>query len=822
MTIPANTSQRYSLAEVFSVWNKSAQDILNTTLEGDPREKYKQPDHPQPIYHVELHPHESHKLGATPHDALVADSLSGLSLNSPPAPAPAPATTASALVPPSMIQWHYIDHNKVEQGPFSGDMMAEWWAGGFLNLDLNIRRKEDTAYMTIQDLCQATGNFSAPFLVPLAANTAPAVAPAAPPPAPPLASPLTADLNQAPTGGISAAGGTAKKDFSLLRGLYDPFAPSPASPLNSPLTQQATPLYHQLPLMALASLALPLLGAAGGALGSAPLAPPTGGGLFASQLGLASFQQPLVNPQPFAPQPTATAPAFLSRTSSSWLDFNNASPWGVTNSLSLRVNLPFMNGDDVAAPSTDVLDNFGVASVLNDDDHKLFGGPAPTLQQQAQQLHQSLQQQSLRKEREDVRLTPSPRVASSGASASILVASPSPSPVTTTAAPTTTATQQYAQPEPVAAPVAPVVPVETPASVDTATAKKLKRKSEQPKEEAAKSTAKLKEVVTPKEPAPKPQKLQLDELIKPKDTTKTEAELGAACPWLTAPQAPQKPVLTLKEIQQLEAEKQSKQKQQELQIRAEQAQRAWAAAEAKARVPDTQANIDFASKGGWGTAPVAQQPPAKTLAEIQREEAELAAQKRAAQKAASLSLVPLFALAAAAALLAIPDLAWTTVALKKPATKKPAVPQAPAITNQPSLMPSPQVLRMVSAAPKPVLLTLNLATREEFMVWARSQMAGLYPLVLKEELLAMFCTLLTSLPDSQALIAETMYASLATVDGRRFAQEFLKRRGRVDAKIGMLDEVEWAAAIAQSADKVQTVDEDGWLTTNKKKGKKKH
>ena len=77
-------------------------------------------------------------------------------------------------------------------------------------------------------------------------------------------------------------------------------------------------------------------------------------------------------------------------------------------------------------------------------------------------------------------------------------------------------------------------------------------------------------------------------------------------------------------------------------------------------------------------------------------------------------------------------------------------------------------------------------------------------------------------PDTQQLISETIYASSTTMDGRRFAQEFIKRKNKVDHTLGgeaAKDFTSWSAAIISSADKVQVVDEDGWSTSVKPKKK---
>ncbi len=132
---------------------------------------------------------------------------------------------------------------------------------------------------------------------------------------------------------------------------------------------------------------------------------------------------------------------------------------------------------------------------------------------------------------------------------------------------------------------------------------------------------------------------------------------------------------------------------------------------------------------------------------------------------------------------------------------------------------TPQLLRSVSANKQNTTSVNAQGVREDFLVWARSNMTSLYPTVSKEDLLDIFITLPPNSSDSASLIAETIYSSSATMDGRRFAQEFLKRRQKVDQQIGGGDHVSWSAAIISSADKVPTVDEDGWSTSLKSKKK---
>lgn len=273
-----------------------------------------------------------------------------------------------------------------------------------------------------------------------------------------------------------------------------------------------------------------------------------------------------------------------------------------------------------------------------------------------------------------------------------------------------------------------------------------------------------------------------------------------------------KPQLTLKEIQALDAEKHEKQRQLEAEARSAEAARAFAAAALEEKAAQ-ETRPSLPSTASWGV-PTTGAPVAKTLAEIQKEEAEAARAKVA--KATTIVSTPTFASALANS---VPkdDGAWTTVASRKPMAKKTSQPVISTTTT--ATAASPQVLRSVSATRIPTSSN-NVSVLEDFIVWARSAMTNLYPTVSKDDLLDIFLALPAN-GDSSVLIAETIYSSSATMDGRRFAEEFLKRRKRVEQQTGKVTMLEWTAAISSSANKVQTVDEDGWSTSVKGKKKKR-
>lgn len=341
--------------------------------------------------------------------------------------------------------------------------------------------------------------------------------------------------------------------------------------------------------------------------------------------------------------------------------------------------------------------------------------------------------------------------------------------------------------------------------------------------------------VSPEQPAPEPVVERTSNKIIRPDTPPVE-ELKPAtppqpklAPWAAATREPKaNPPLTLKEIQQLEA---AKHEQQQIELKHAQA----AAAEAEARALALEDKRTFLAEkpslpktSSWAAAPTANKPVVKkTLAEIQKEESDakaaaaaaIAASTGVSTAAVSSSNKPSFASALASSTPS--DNAWTTVSSKKPPVKK-APSQTVIVNTASSTKASPQLFRSVSAN-KPITTAVNTsAIREDFLVWARSAMTNLYPTVSKDDLLDIFVTLPLTGSESSQLIAETIYSSSATMDGRRFAQEFLKRRQKVEQQVGAGDEGSWSSAIIASADKVPSVTEDGWSTNvkSKKRGKK--
>ncbi|KAL8760810.1 MAG: hypothetical protein Q9184_003014 [Pyrenodesmia sp. 2 TL-2023] len=116
-----------------------------------------------------------------------------------------PATQQKQMVMPDRMRWIYRDPSGNTQGPWSGLEMHDWYKAGFFSPELQVKKLEDADYEPLAQLIRRIGNSREPFLVPqigiphgpsdgLASSSAqpsgaPSAAPAtANPPQPPFAS----------------------------------------------------------------------------------------------------------------------------------------------------------------------------------------------------------------------------------------------------------------------------------------------------------------------------------------------------------------------------------------------------------------------------------------------------------------------------------------------------------------------------------------------------------------------------------------------------------------------------------------------------------
>lgn len=807
ITIPPNKgSKRYSMDEVFQVWYDNKDQIL-LSLSSAPKqtqESYKNAN-PGQIYHLDLQhsssnvrsaidseiSEKSHQNGSNHYEDKLAASLATLSTDEtnpvgPPPGIPGQTVDSDLIAPPtvpllnsSQIEWLYLDPSGNEQGPFNGDMMQEWLTDGYLTLDLQIKRVQEPQYRTLKELCEAVQNYIQPFKVSLPDLTVPQPSsflqaqqqqPA------PLQS--LSFANQQPqfhqfmsngSGNLGVGSMRLNNTMNSQSNLFSNDFISQQDPFAAPLTPQGTNFAgpNQFGIDTVNA------GAIGG---------------FSNPLAGGSLHMPTLLQQQIQSQ---TQPG-LSRNNSGWgldttsgglMSSNPGTPVSVAPPLASQINQPAPLSPWIAATaqslsrvSSPFVATSSMATETRDaagDDHVL------------NKFHTSVVTDILNDGIDDKFTSTNPEFVAP------------PLEPETVAAVDPVAVQL--QPEPVVA--------AEPSAIEP---EKAPAKSPTPEPEIKSNKIVRPTVTTPPVEAAKPAPPQQPKLA----------------PWAAASQEPKaNPPLTLKEIQQLEAEKYEQQRK-ELRT----AQAAAAEAEAKAWAMEEKRTLaekpSLPKTSSWAAAPTLNKPVVKkTLAEIQKEESEAKAAAAAAAAAAVSSSVapsssskPSFASALTTSTPS--DNAWTTVTSKKPPVKKPTQPVI--VSNTSATKASPQMFRSASAI-KPVSTSVNSsALREEFLVWARSAMTNLYPTVSKDDLLDIFVTLPLNGSDSSQLIAETIYSSSATMDGRRFAQEFLKRRQKVEQQVGSSDEVSWSSAIIASADKVLAVDDDGWSTNvkSKKRGKK--
>lgn len=77
-----------------------------------------------------------------------------------------PISASNNFVSPESIRWVYKDSSGVEQGPFDGLCMQEWYSEGWLEDTLLMKRVEEHDFYTLKDFALSVGNYLEPFLIP--------------------------------------------------------------------------------------------------------------------------------------------------------------------------------------------------------------------------------------------------------------------------------------------------------------------------------------------------------------------------------------------------------------------------------------------------------------------------------------------------------------------------------------------------------------------------------------------------------------------------------------------------------------------------------
>ncbi|KAL6719805.1 kinesin-like protein [Lecanora helva] len=77
-----------------------------------------------------------------------------------------PATQQRQMVMPDRMRWIYRDPQGIMQGPWSGLEMHDWYKAGFFSPELQVKKLEDSDYEPLAQLIRRIGNSREPFLVP--------------------------------------------------------------------------------------------------------------------------------------------------------------------------------------------------------------------------------------------------------------------------------------------------------------------------------------------------------------------------------------------------------------------------------------------------------------------------------------------------------------------------------------------------------------------------------------------------------------------------------------------------------------------------------
>ncbi|KAK7064621.1 GYF domain-containing protein [Favolaschia claudopus] len=130
--------------------------------------------------------------------------------------------------------------------------------------------------------------------------------------------------------------------------------------------------------------------------------------------------------------------------------------------------------------------------------------------------------------------------------------------------------------------------------------------------------------------------------------------------------------------------------------------------------------------------------------------------------------------------------AWTTVGVPKVGTPV-ATPARPSVAPTPSAtgtsvprangVPTPRPAPVPAKAPAPRVEEPPAAASHEFLKWLNDSLKGLNSTVNVEEIMAMLLSFPLD-PDQSTveLISDTIYSNSTTLDGRRFAAEFVSKR----------------------------------------------
>ncbi|KAI2602179.1 hypothetical protein GGR54DRAFT_625450 [Hypoxylon sp. NC1633] len=77
-----------------------------------------------------------------------------------------PSVQSRTMVMPDRMRWVYLDPQGHQQGPFTGLEMNDWYKANFFTPDLRVKKVEDSEFEPLGQLIRRIGNSREPFLVP--------------------------------------------------------------------------------------------------------------------------------------------------------------------------------------------------------------------------------------------------------------------------------------------------------------------------------------------------------------------------------------------------------------------------------------------------------------------------------------------------------------------------------------------------------------------------------------------------------------------------------------------------------------------------------
>ncbi|KAF2279239.1 uncharacterized protein EI97DRAFT_498755 [Westerdykella ornata] len=119
--------------------------------------------------HPSSGPPQSSVFNAAQNNPVLGRTASAASSQPPSASSPAgqaPNPQERQMVMPDRMRWFYRDPNGVEQGPFTGLEMHDWYRAGFFSPELLVKKQEDAEFAPLAQLIRKIGNSREPFLVP--------------------------------------------------------------------------------------------------------------------------------------------------------------------------------------------------------------------------------------------------------------------------------------------------------------------------------------------------------------------------------------------------------------------------------------------------------------------------------------------------------------------------------------------------------------------------------------------------------------------------------------------------------------------------------